>query len=83
MNSDNHKVAAGEKEGGKTNNKLKNSPCSRQFQLLEACGKRNGLLSNSNDTSNNNYEKDRMQACPSETDILIECIHKNPLYFQS
>ena len=86
MNSDNNDDHRNV-EGRKPNNPLKDGPCSKQFQLLEACGERNSLLSsNSNDNNNNNNnnnEKDRMQACPSETDILIKCIHKNPLYFQS
>jgi len=59
----------------KVGNKLKDGPCSKEFLLLETCGKRKGLSSDS--------EKVRMQACPSNTDVLIKCIHKNPLYFQS
>ena len=56
-------------------NKLKDGPCSKPFERLEACATRKGI-------GRNNNEKDRMQACPSETDVLIKCIHKNPLFFQ-
>ena len=58
-----------------TANKLKDGPCSKVFELLEACANRKGVARES--------EKDRMQACPSETDVLIRCIHKNPLFFQA
>ena len=54
---------------------LRDGPCSKEFDALEACGKRLRL--------SRNIEKDRMEACPSETDILIKCIKKNPLFFHS
>ena len=41
------------------------------------------LLSNTATTNNDDdANKDKMQSCPSETDRLIKCIRKNPLYFQ-
>jgi hypothetical protein len=55
-------------------NKLEDGPCAKPFELLEACAIRKGI------TRSN--EKHRMQACPSETDVLIKCINKNPLFFQ-
>jgi hypothetical protein len=55
--------------------KLKGGPCKEDFALLKACARRKGLLGES--------EKQQMQACPSETDRLITCVNKNPLFFQS
>jgi len=66
---------AGGNRNGEKANKIKSNPCSKIFELLEACAIRKGVARNN--------EKDRMQACPSETDVLIKCIHKNPLFFQA
>ena len=65
---------AADNRNGEKANKLKDGPCSKTFELLEACAIRKGVARNN--------EKDRMQACPSETDLLIKCIRKNPLFFQ-
>ena len=51
--------------------KLRDGPCAKEFAYLSACAKRKGVVNN----------KQQMQACPSETDLLIRCINKNPLYF--
>lgn len=53
-------------------NKLRDGPCSKIYQELEACGEANGV-----DISN----KDKLQSCPSHTDRLIKCMNKNPSYF--
>lgn len=77
-------------------NKLSDGPCSREYQSLEDCAERKknrqhqrqqqqqGMLLSNTITTNNDDDanKDKMQSCPSETDRLIKCIRKNPLYFQ-
>ena len=54
------------------NNKLKDGPCAQQYEWLEECAAKKQAL----------YEKEKMQSCPSETDRLIKCIARHPLYFQ-
>jgi len=53
-------------------NKLKDGPCAMQFEWLEKCAQNKRLTT----------EKQKMQSCPSETDRLIRCMHRHPLYFQ-
>lgn len=53
-------------------NKLKDGPCAKQYVWLEKCAERKQVAN----------EKQKMQSCPSETDRLIKCIAKFPLYFQ-
>ena len=53
-------------------NKLKDGPCAAQFELLELCAERKQVAT----------DKQKMQSCPSETDRLIRCMHRHPLYFQ-
>lgn len=53
-------------------NKLKDGPCSKQYEWLERCAQRKHMST----------EKQKMQSCPSETDRLIKCMHRHPLYFQ-
>jgi hypothetical protein len=52
--------------------KLKDGPCAKQFEWLEKCAQRKQSVT----------EKQKMQSCPSETDLLIRCMHRHPLYFQ-
>ena len=52
--------------------KLRDGPCAKQFAMLKQCAERKGVID----------DKKQMQACPSETDRLIQCINKHPLYFQ-
>jgi len=67
-------VAAAKNRTKPRGNKLADGPCSKAYERLEACAMRRGVAREN--------EKDRMQACPSETDVLIRCIHKNPLFFR-
>jgi hypothetical protein len=53
-------------------NKLIDGPCAKQHEWLEKCAERKHVIN----------EKQKMQSCPSETDRLIKCIAKYPLYFQ-
>ena len=55
------------------NDKLKNGPCSEYYALLEKCQQGKNIKKASN----------VLTFCVSETDLLIKCIRKNPLYFQS
>lgn len=56
-----------------SNNKLKDGPCSKCFTLLEQCQQGKNIKKVSN----------ALTFCVSETDLLIRCIRKNPLYYQS
>lgn len=60
-----------ESNSGETD-KVKGGPCAQQFEWLESCARRKGLTN----------QKQQLQGCPSETDRLIKCINKNPLFFQ-
>lgn len=55
-------------------NKLRDGPCSKQYGWLEECAARRGVR--------NENQKRKMQSCPSETDRLIKCVNRHPLYFQ-
>jgi GCK domain len=57
--------------------KLRDGPCQQEYIALEKCAQ---SKQNPNEATLN--EKDRMQACPSQTDRLIRCIHKHPRFFQ-
>lgn len=59
---------------GRKSNKLVDGPCSKPYEMLEACAIRKDVATKT--------EKDRMQSCPSETDVLIKCINRNPLFFK-
>jgi hypothetical protein len=54
-------------------NKLQDGPCGKQYALLQQCATRNGVTNS----------KQQLQACPSETDMLITCVNKHPLFFQT
>ena len=51
--------------------KLRDGPCGHYYKLLMACSDRKDAV----------YGKRTMEACPDETDLLLKCVHKNPLYF--
>jgi hypothetical protein len=57
---------------GSEENKLADGPCAKQHEWLEKCAEKKRVIN----------EKQKMQNCPSETDRLIKCIAKYPLYFQ-
>jgi hypothetical protein len=61
------------REEGRAENKLKDGPCAQQFEWLEICAQKNGVVN----------EKQKMKACPSETDRLIKCVNKHPVFFQT
>ena len=63
---------AGQKADG-VNDKIKEGPCAQQFEWLESCARRKKVTN----------QKQQLQSCPSETDHLIKCINKHPLFFQS
>jgi hypothetical protein len=52
---------------------VRDGPCAKNFSLLKECAQRKGVRN----------EKQQLQACPSETDLLIRCVNKHPLYFQN
>ena len=64
-------------ENNENDDRLRDGPCSKQYQYLLSCAERQGLL------TTNSTMKEQMQSCPSATDRLIKCIHQHPLYFQS
>jgi hypothetical protein len=56
------------------------------METLEDCAKRKGVGrgSGSSGTSkpqNTNLYREKLQACPNETDQLIKCMNKNPKHF--
>jgi len=51
--------------------KLQDGPCSHLYKMLMECS----------DSKDAVYGKKTMEACPSETDLLIKCVNKNPAYF--
>ena len=51
--------------------KLRDGPCSHHYSMLMACSDRKDAV----------YGKKTMEACPSETDLLLKCVHKHPAYF--
>lgn len=51
--------------------KVRNGPCANIFADLEKCGIIKGVSGRA----------EKLEACPSETDRLIRCINKNPLFF--
>jgi len=58
----------------KVGERLLIGPCSAEFIKLEECGRRKGVEKVNH--------KQKMALCPTETDALITCINKNPLYFR-
>lgn len=52
-------------------NKLNSGPCSDVYELLEKCKEDSGLIKPTN----------IMSYCINETDLLIKCIKRNPLYY--
>jgi ureidoglycolate hydrolase len=56
----------------KNHDKINDGPCAQQFAALEECAK----------TKDPRRYRTKLQACPAETDLLIKCINKHPLYFQ-
>lgn len=57
----------------KQNDKLENGPCAEAFSRIKECGKAQGI-----DQRNH---KQKLEACPGETDALIKCMNKHPLHF--
>lgn len=53
--------------------KLRDGPCSEIYEKLNACTNK----------SKARFGKKQLEECPSETDMLIKCIGKHPLYFHS
>ena len=53
--------------------KLRNGPCSEIYSQLEQCAINNGV-----DVSSH---KEKLRACPSDTDRLIKCMNRNPKHF--
>ena len=53
--------------------KLRDGPCADIFRQLLQCGEKKRMP----------YGKKQLEACPTETDRLITCMNKNPLYFHS
>jgi hypothetical protein len=66
----------GDRNGEK--DKLRDGPCRIEYKSLEVCASKKQRPDEAPMT-----EKERMQACPSQTDRLIKCIHRHPLFFQS
>eukprot|EP00566_Odontella_aurita_P030140 CAMPEP_0113529296 /NCGR_PEP_ID=MMETSP0015_2-20120614/2317_1 /TAXON_ID=2838 /ORGANISM="Odontella" /LENGTH=66 /DNA_ID=CAMNT_0000427915 /DNA_START=221 /DNA_END=421 /DNA_ORIENTATION=+ /assembly_acc=CAM_ASM_000160 len=52
-------------------NRVTKGPCATLFSELALCGKKVGAKE----------RKARIEACPSETDRLIKCMSKHPLYY--
>ena len=61
------------KNNARQEDKIKQGPCAQQFEWLETCARRKNVIN----------QKQQLQACPNETDHLIKCTRKHPLYFQS
>ena len=61
------------KNDNNKNNKLLNGPCAEPYELLQQCQQSKKIIKASN----------AMTICVSETDLLIRCIKKHPLYFSS
>ncbi len=53
--------------------KLRNGPCSKIYNQLEQCAASKGV--------DLNNHKLKLKACPSDTDRLIKCMNKHPMYF--
>jgi len=65
---------SGTDEGGrKVADKLADGPCAAAFLALSDCAKSHGITKD---------HKAKMQSCPGETDDLIRCVKKYPLFFQ-
>jgi hypothetical protein len=66
-----------------TPNKLYNGPCANIMETLEDCAKRKGvgIGSGTSKPQNTNLYREKLQACPNETDQLIKCMNKNPKHF--
>ena len=63
--------------GGSRGDKLRDGPCRAEYKALDLCASKRQRPDEAPMT-----EKERMQACPSQTDRLIKCIHRHPLFFQ-
>jgi hypothetical protein len=50
------------------------------MKQLEDCAKRKGVGIGAG-TSKQNQHREKLQACPNETDELIKCMNKNPKHF--
>jgi len=53
--------------------KLRSGPCAEVYFQLEKCAKDKNIDSRKH--------KEKLTACPNETDLLIKCMNKNPLHF--
>ncbi|KAL9182050.1 hypothetical protein ACHAXT_012393 [Thalassiosira profunda] len=51
--------------------KLRDGPCAEPYSALEACAAEKTVKSH----------REKMLRCPRQTDVLIKCMKKNPLYF--
>mmetsp|Transcript_374 Transcript_374/g.418 ORF Transcript_374/g.418 Transcript_374/m.418 type:complete len:81 (+) Transcript_374:90-332(+) len=56
----------------KQNDRLGKGPCKDVFAALKKCSAVKG--------AKNHMEE--LYSCPTETDRLIKCMNKNPIYFQ-
>ena len=65
-----------------TNDKLRHGPCQNQFQLLEKCRSQHATAVQKGRTAQAQNRK-TLSLCVSETDLLIACVKKHPLVFQS
>eukprot|EP00585_Thalassiosira_rotula_P012592 CAMPEP_0196130156 /NCGR_PEP_ID=MMETSP0910-20130528/627_1 /TAXON_ID=49265 /ORGANISM="Thalassiosira rotula, Strain GSO102" /LENGTH=101 /DNA_ID=CAMNT_0041389405 /DNA_START=27 /DNA_END=332 /DNA_ORIENTATION=- len=54
-------------------NKLRDGPCATPYSILEACAA----------TKNVKSHREKMFRCPRQTDVLIKCVKKNPVFFHS
>lgn len=57
----------------KGNDKLRHGPCNVQYKLVEQCAAAKRLIE----------DKQKLEECPNETDLLIRCIGKHPKFFHS
>ena len=62
-----------EKEVNDPQDKLRRGPCSEVYSQLEQCAISKGV-----DPSRH---REKLRACPSDTDRLIKCMNKNPRHF--
>ena len=65
-----------------TTDKLRHGPCRDQFQLLEKCRSQHATAVQKGRTAQAQNRK-TLSLCVSETDLLIACVKKHPLVFQS
>jgi hypothetical protein len=57
--------------GASQHDKLRHGPCAEPFAQLQLCKERKQIIKASN----------ALTFCVSETDVLIQCVRKNPAWF--